>query len=95
VTCGSTSFRLNNGSPGLKGDDMVGEIGLASLLAIPRALKFVWAPVVDRYNISRINSRSLPTRMRVTAGLRLSYAMRCGTQPKCAKARTCPPRKQT
>ena len=35
----------------------LGEIGLASLLAAPWALKFVWAPVVDRYSISRIGRR--------------------------------------
>lgn len=35
----------------------LGEIGLASLLAIPWALKFVWAPVVDRYSIPRVGRR--------------------------------------
>jgi MFS transporter, PAT family, beta-lactamase induction signal transducer AmpG len=35
----------------------LGEIGLTSLLAVPWALKFVWAPVVDRYWLSRIGRR--------------------------------------
>jgi RhtX/FptX family siderophore transporter len=35
----------------------LGEIGLASLLAIPWALKFLWAPVVDRHSIRRIGRR--------------------------------------
>ena len=35
----------------------LGEIGLASLLALPWALKFVWAPLVDRYSISRLGRR--------------------------------------
>jgi RhtX/FptX family siderophore transporter len=35
----------------------LGEIGLASLLAAPWALKFVWAPVVDRHSISGIGRR--------------------------------------
>jgi MFS transporter, PAT family, beta-lactamase induction signal transducer AmpG len=35
----------------------LGEIGLASLLSAPWALKFVWAPAVDRYSFSRIGHR--------------------------------------
>jgi MFS transporter, PAT family, beta-lactamase induction signal transducer AmpG len=35
----------------------LGEIGLASLLAMPWALKFLWAPLVDRHSISRIGRR--------------------------------------
>jgi RhtX/FptX family siderophore transporter len=35
----------------------LGEIGLASLLAVPWALKFVWAPVVDRYSFPRVGRR--------------------------------------
>ncbi|MBI2377947.1 MAG: MFS transporter [Deltaproteobacteria bacterium] len=35
----------------------LGEIGLASLLAMPWALKFLWAPVVDRHSIPRIGRR--------------------------------------
>ncbi len=33
------------------------EIGLASLLAIPWALKFLWAPVVDRYSFTGVGHR--------------------------------------
>lgn len=32
----------------------LGEIGLASLLSIPWALKFIWAPLVDRYGTRRL-----------------------------------------
>jgi MFS transporter, PAT family, beta-lactamase induction signal transducer AmpG len=32
----------------------LGEIGLASLLSIPWALKFVWAPLVDRYATKKV-----------------------------------------
>lgn len=35
----------------------LGEIGLASLLAMPWALKFLWAPVVDRHSVARIGHR--------------------------------------
>jgi RhtX/FptX family siderophore transporter len=35
----------------------LGEIGLASLLAVPWALKFVWAPAVDRYWSPRLGRR--------------------------------------
>lgn len=35
----------------------LGEIGLASLLALPWALKFVWAPVVDRCSFPRVGHR--------------------------------------
>lgn len=35
----------------------LGEIGLASLLAVPWALKFVWASVVDRYSFPRVGHR--------------------------------------
>ena len=35
----------------------LGEIGLTSLLAAPWALKFVWAPVADRYGWRRIGRR--------------------------------------
>ncbi len=35
----------------------LGQIGLTSLLAIPWALKFLWAPLVDRYSVSRIGRR--------------------------------------
>ena len=35
----------------------LGEIGLASLLAMPWAMKFVWAPVVDQYWIARVGRR--------------------------------------
>jgi MFS family permease len=33
------------------------EIGLSSLLAVPWALKFVWAPLVDRYSVRRFGRR--------------------------------------
>ncbi|MBK8259209.1 MAG: MFS transporter [Polyangiaceae bacterium] len=33
------------------------EIGLSSLLALPWALKFIWAPAVDRYSFSRLGRR--------------------------------------
>ncbi len=33
------------------------QIGLSSLLAVPWALKFVWAPLVDRYSLKRIGRR--------------------------------------
>ncbi len=36
----------------------LGEIGLTSLLALPWALKFVWAPAVDRHSIARIGRRT-------------------------------------
>jgi MFS transporter, PAT family, beta-lactamase induction signal transducer AmpG len=35
----------------------LGEIGLASLLAVPWALKFLWAPAVDRYSFRRVGRR--------------------------------------
>ena len=35
----------------------LGEIGLTSLLAVPWALKFLWAPVVDRYSSQRVGRR--------------------------------------
>jgi MFS transporter, PAT family, beta-lactamase induction signal transducer AmpG len=35
----------------------LGKIGLLSLLALPWALKFVWAPVVDRYWLRQIGRR--------------------------------------
>lgn len=35
----------------------LGEIGLASLLAMPWALKFLWAPMVDRYSIAHVGRR--------------------------------------
>jgi MFS transporter, PAT family, beta-lactamase induction signal transducer AmpG len=35
----------------------LGQIGLSSLLALPWALKFVWAPVVDRYSMARFGKR--------------------------------------
>jgi MFS transporter, PAT family, beta-lactamase induction signal transducer AmpG len=35
----------------------LGEIGLASLLTLPWALKFLWAPMVDRYSIAGIGKR--------------------------------------
>jgi MFS family permease len=35
----------------------LGQIGLSSMLALPWALKFLWAPWVDRYSIARIGSR--------------------------------------
>jgi len=35
----------------------LGEIGLASLLAVPWALKFVWAPAVDRYSLPGVGRR--------------------------------------
>ncbi len=35
----------------------LGEIGLSSLLAIPWALKFAWAPLVDRYSVHRFGRR--------------------------------------
>jgi len=35
----------------------LGEVGLASLLAVPWALKFVWAPAVDRYWSARLGRR--------------------------------------
>lgn len=33
------------------------EIGLTSLLALPWALKFLWAPVVDRYQLPGVGRR--------------------------------------
>lgn len=35
----------------------LGQIGLASLLALPWALKFLWAPAVDRYWMARFGRR--------------------------------------
>ncbi len=35
----------------------LGAIGLSSLLAIPWALKFLWAPLVDRYSVRRFGRR--------------------------------------
>lgn len=35
----------------------LGEVGLASLLALPWALKFLWAPAVDRYSLPKIGRR--------------------------------------
>lgn len=35
----------------------LGEVGLASLLAVPWALKFLWAPAVDRYSFRRLGRR--------------------------------------
>lgn len=35
----------------------LGEIGLTSLLALPWALKFLWAPAVDRYGLARLGQR--------------------------------------
>jgi PAT family beta-lactamase induction signal transducer AmpG len=35
----------------------LGEVGLVSLLALPWALKFLWAPVVDRYGLSGYGHR--------------------------------------
>jgi hypothetical protein len=40
VTCDSTSFRLTNGSPGLKGDDMVG-------IALPAMSKLQRSPTIS------------------------------------------------
>jgi len=35
----------------------LGQIGLSSLLALPWALKFVWAPLIDRYSSARFGRR--------------------------------------
>jgi MFS family permease len=35
----------------------LGAIGLSSLLALPWALKFLWAPAVDRFWIARFGRR--------------------------------------
>ncbi|MFC1705664.1 pantetheine-phosphate adenylyltransferase [Planctomycetota bacterium] len=35
----------------------LGEIGLVSLLALPWALKFLWAPAVDRFKLPRVGRR--------------------------------------
>ena len=35
----------------------LGEIGLSSLLVVPWALKFLWAPVVDRWSVARVGRR--------------------------------------
>jgi MFS family permease len=35
----------------------LGQIGLTSLLAMPWALKFLWAPAVDRYWSARLGRR--------------------------------------
>lgn len=35
----------------------LGEIGLTSLLAVPWALKFLWAPAVDRHSFARVGRR--------------------------------------
>jgi RhtX/FptX family siderophore transporter len=35
----------------------LGAVGLASLLAIPWALKFLWAPLVDRHGFARVGRR--------------------------------------
>ncbi|MEZ4224722.1 MAG: MFS transporter [Polyangiaceae bacterium] len=35
----------------------LGEIGISSLLAVPWALKFLWAPAVDRYSFQRVGRR--------------------------------------
>ncbi|MCC7382684.1 MAG: MFS transporter [Deltaproteobacteria bacterium] len=35
----------------------LGEIGLTSLLAMPWALKFLWAPIVDRHSIAGVGKR--------------------------------------
>jgi RhtX/FptX family siderophore transporter len=35
----------------------LGEVGLASLLALPWALKFLWAPAVDRFSLPNIGRR--------------------------------------
>jgi hypothetical protein len=35
----------------------LGEIGLSSLLALPWALKFLWAPLVDRHSLPELGRR--------------------------------------
>lgn len=58
------------------------EIGLASLLAMPWALKFVWAPVVDRYSFARLGRRKswiVPLQLG-SAGILLALATTAGTR---------------
>ncbi len=60
----------------------LGQIGLASLLAMPWALKFLWAPLVDRYGSPRIGRRKswiLPLQL-LSAVLLLAVAARPGAE---------------
>src|SRR5262249_10870370 len=57
----------------------LGEVGLSSLLAMPWALKFAWAPLVDRWfhpGVGRRRSWILPTQL-----LSASVLVACAARP--------------
>ncbi|MEM9864224.1 MAG: MFS transporter [Myxococcota bacterium] len=61
----------------------LGKIGLTSLLAIPWGLKFLWAPLVDRYGNERFGRRRswiVPLQL-LAAAVLFAFALRSATGP--------------